>query len=86
MMYERKQSVVDQLWQRANKLIETYDGELYGSRMRCNMDLRILEDDLMTSDEFASWTYDEDLVAVQDYIYHHIKDHPKSPYREHTDD
>jgi hypothetical protein len=78
----RKQSVVDELWKRANQLIENYDGEMFGSNVIINMNMRILEDKLMTSNEFHSWAYDEDLEAVQDYIWVHTKDHPKSPYRE----
>ena len=76
----RKQSVVDALWKRANTLIENYDGEMFGSSVIVNMSLRILEDELMTRDEFRSWVYDEDLDAIQDYIWIHTKDHPKSPY------
>lgn len=76
----RKQSVVDELWKRANKLIETYDGDLYGSAIRVNMDLRILEDELMTLDEFHSYIYDEDLYAIHQHVWESIKDHPKSPY------
>jgi hypothetical protein len=45
------------------------------------MNLRILEDELMTPDEFHSWVYDEDLDAIHDYIWIHTKCHPKSPYR-----
>lgn len=77
----RKQSVVDELWKRADKLIETYDGEMFGSAILTNMNLRILEDELMTHDEFHSCIYDEDLEAIHDYIWLHTKDHPLSPYR-----
>jgi linoleoyl-CoA desaturase len=59
----RKQSVVDELWKRANQLIENYDGEMFGSNVIINMNMRILEDKLMTSNEFHSWAYDEDLEA-----------------------
>lgn len=78
----RKQSVVDELWKRANKLIETYDGDMYGSAIRVNMDLRILEDELMTLEEFHSYIYDEDLDAIHQHVYDAIKDHPKSPYHD----
>jgi len=74
----RKQSVVDELWQRANTLIENYDGELYGSTLCLNMNLHPLG--LMTPEEFHSCVYDEDLQAIYDYIWTHTKDHPKSPY------
>jgi hypothetical protein len=77
----RKQSVVDKLWQKANSLVENYDGEPYGSRVYTDMNLRILEDNLMTTDEFWSDAYDEDLDAIHHFIWTHIKDHPKSPYR-----
>ena len=77
----RKQSVVEELWKRANQLIENYDGEMFGSNVIINMNMRILEDNLMTPNEFHSWVYNEDLEAVQDYIWVHTKDHPKSPYR-----
>lgn len=75
----RKQSVVDELWQRANKLIDNYDGELYWSTMCLNMSLDPLE--LMTPEEFHSCVYDEDLEAIYAYIRIHTKNHPKSPYR-----
>ena len=78
--FSRDQSVVDKLWKKANELVEHYDGEMYGSFMYTNMSLRILEDKLMTSEEFHSDTYDEDLAAIHDYIFMHTKDHPKSPY------
>lgn len=78
----RKQSVVDELWRRANRLIETYNADDYGSALRINMDLLILEDNLMTIEEFQSDLYDEDLAAIYEHIWHHTKDHPTSPYRE----
>lgn len=84
-VYVRKQHVVDKLWQKANELIENYDGDLYGSRIRTNMKLRILEDKLMTVEEFWSDTYDEDLVAIHHYIFTHTKEHPKSPYKGESD-
>ena len=52
--FSRDQSVVDKLWKKANELVEHYDGEMYGSFMCTNMSLRILEDKLMTSEEFHS--------------------------------
>jgi len=84
-VYVRKQSVVDKLWKKANELIENYDGDLYGSRIRTNMCLRILEDKLMTRDEFWSDTYDEDLAAIHHYIFTHTREHPKSPYKGESD-
>jgi len=81
-----KQSVVDKLWERANKLVETYDGQMYNSAIIINMNLRILEDNLMTIEEFNSCIYDEDLEAIQNYICVHTKDHPKSPYIFHEEE
>jgi hypothetical protein len=75
----RKQSVVDELWQRANELITNYDGEPYGSTLCLNMNLNPLH--LMTSEEFHGCVYDEDLEAIYAYIRIHTENHPKSPYR-----
>jgi len=75
----RKQSVVDELWQRANKLIDNYDGELYWSTVCLNINLGPLK--LMTPEEFHSCVYDEDLEAIYAYVRIHTENHPKSPYR-----
>lgn len=77
----RRQSVVDELWNRARNLVENYDGDMFGSAIRCNMALRILEDDLMTPEEFQSVIYDDDLEQIHDYMFEQTRKHSKSPYR-----
>ena len=75
----RKQSVVDELWQRANILIDNYDGEPYWSTLCLNMNFHPLH--FMTHEEFHGCVYGEDLEAIYAYIRIHTENHPKSPYR-----
>lgn len=72
IMLVKKQSVIDELWRRTYYLVKDKslsELTLYHSRIRLNMALRILEDELMTDEEFNSNLYDADIDMMQEWIF-----------------